>query len=113
MVNPQANESLVTARLVVMPNITGREIVLASRPIVSRIQRNGESRVLPHVASVPNGLRFRRLETFHAARLCHPQGRVPWRLSAEEMRHCHVHDGLALRGGGRTSGNSMPGRAGQ
>ena len=70
-------------------------------------------RVSPHVASVPDSLGFRRLATFHAARFCHPQGRVPRRLSAEEMRHRYVHDGFALRSGGAVSGDAMPRRAGQ
>ena len=51
--------------------------------------------------------------TFHAKTIRHPQNRVPRRLSAEEVRHRHVHDGLALRGGGGVSGDAVPGRAGQ
>ena len=51
--------------------------------------------------------------TFHATTIGHPQNRVPRRLSAQEMRHCHVHDRLALRGGGGVSGDAVPRRAGQ
>src|SRR5271154_664923 len=40
-------------------------------------------------------------DSIHATSIRHPQGRVSRRLSAKEMRHCHVHDGLALRRGGR------------
>src|SRR5688572_28581513 len=51
--------------------------------------------------------------TFHAETIGYPQNRVSRRLSAEEMRHRHVHDGLALRRGGGVSGDAVPGRAGQ
>jgi len=49
MANPRANENLVTAKLVVMPNIARCEIVLASRPSVRRVQRDGEVRLTPHI----------------------------------------------------------------
>jgi hypothetical protein len=52
-------------------------------------------------------------ETFHAATIGHPQGRVSRRLSAAQMRHRHVHDRLALRRGERISRVAMPRRAGQ
>ena len=62
---------------------------------------------------VRNDLFVCRRTRIHAARIRHPQGCVSRRLSAKEMRHRHVHDGFALRGGGGVPGHAMPGGAGQ